>query len=135
MGQGGPMDGGEADQTLNQLLVEMDGMGSATNVILLASTNRWVGFAIQALIILHYLLSNQYFLLGKQNNVTFLLFFHVNVILLPYLWTKLLLFSHISRAEVLDKALLRPGRFDRHISIDLPTLIERKEIFEQHMST
>ncbi len=40
MGQGGSMDGGEADQTLNQLLVEMDGMGSATNVILLASTNR-----------------------------------------------------------------------------------------------
>jgi len=78
MGQGGSMDGGEADQTLNQLLVEMDGMGSATNVILLASTNR---------------------------------------------------------AEVLDKALLRPGRFDRHISIDLPTLIERREIFEQHMST
>jgi len=78
MGGGGPMDGGEGDQTLNQLLVEMDGMGSATNVILLASTNR---------------------------------------------------------AEVLDKALLRPGRFDRHISIDLPTLIERKEIFEQHMSS
>merc|ERR1719295_91677 len=78
MGSAGPMDGGEGDQTLNQLLVEMDGMGSAANVILLASTNR---------------------------------------------------------AEVLDKALLRPGRFDRHISIDLPTLIERKEIFEQHMSS
>jgi len=78
MGGRGPMDGGEGDQTLNQLLVEMDGMGSAANVILLASTNR---------------------------------------------------------AEVLDKALLRPGRFDRHISIDLPTLIERKEIFEQHMSS
>jgi spastic paraplegia protein 7 len=41
MGASGPLDGGEADQTLNQLLVEMDGMGSATNVILLASTNRW----------------------------------------------------------------------------------------------
>jgi hypothetical protein len=40
MGAGGSMDGGEADQTLNQLLVEMDGMGSAANVILLASTNR-----------------------------------------------------------------------------------------------
>ena len=38
------------------------------------------------------------------------------------------------RADVLDKALLRPGRFDRHISIDLPTFIERKEIFEQHLS-
>merc|ERR1719189_3102232 len=61
----------EGEQTLNQLLVEMDGMGSTSNVILLASTNR---------------------------------------------------------ADVLDKALLRPGRFDRHISIDLPTLIERKEI-------
>ena len=78
MGQGGSADGGEADQTLNQLLVEMDGIGSATNVILLASTNR---------------------------------------------------------SDVLDKALLRPGRFDRHISIDLPTLIERREIFEQHLST
>ncbi len=42
MGAGGSMDGGEADQTLNQLLVEMDGMGSAANVILLASTNRCV---------------------------------------------------------------------------------------------
>jgi len=78
MGQGGSADGGEADQTLNQLLVEMDGMGSAVNVILLASTNR---------------------------------------------------------GDVLDKALLRPGRFDRHITIDLPTLIERREIFEQHLST
>merc|ERR1719435_625569 len=77
-GQGAGMGNQEGDQTLNQLLVEMDGMGSATNVILLASTNR---------------------------------------------------------AEVLDKALLRPGRFDRHISIDLPTLIERKEILEQHMSS
>ena len=34
---------------------------------------------------------------------------------------------------MLDKALLRPGRFDRQIPIDLPTLIERKEILEQHM--
>jgi len=76
-GKGGPMDGGEADQTLNQLLVEMDGMGSTSNVILLASTNR---------------------------------------------------------SDVLDKALLRPGRFDRHITIDLPTLIERKEILESHLS-
>merc|ERR1719391_1348629 len=78
MGQGGPMDGGEADQTLNQLLVEMDGMGSAANVILIASTNR---------------------------------------------------------ADVLDKALLQPGRFDRHITIDLPTMIERGEIFEHHLSS
>merc|ERR1719397_1644950 len=76
-GQGAGMGNQEGDQTLNQLLVEMDGMGSTADVILLASTNR---------------------------------------------------------ADVLDKALLRPGRFDRHISIDLPTLIERKEILESHMS-
>merc|ERR1719309_702784 len=77
---GNQMDGGagEAVQTLNQLLVEMDGMGTKENVILLASTNR---------------------------------------------------------QDVLDKALLRLGRFDRHISIDLPTVIERKEIFEKHLST
>lgn len=67
---------GESEQTLNQLLVEMDGMASREAVIVLASTNR---------------------------------------------------------AEVLDKALLRPGRFDRHILIDLPTLEERKQIFEQHL--
>ena len=74
-GQGGT---GEAEQTLNQLLVEMDGITSAVegNVIMLASTNR---------------------------------------------------------ADVLDRALLRPGRFDRHITIDLPTVVERKEILEQHM--
>ena len=66
----------EGEQTLNQLLVEMDGMGTTSNVILLASTNR---------------------------------------------------------ADVLDKALLRPGRFDRHITIDLPTLSERKDILESHM--
>ncbi|XP_070386994.1 mitochondrial inner membrane m-AAA protease component paraplegin [Dermacentor albipictus] len=67
---------GEEEQTLNQLLVEMDGMATKEGVILLASTNR---------------------------------------------------------SEVLDKALLRPGRFDRHILIDLPSLAERKEIFEQHL--
>jgi len=79
-GKGGDMGGstGEAEQTLNQLLVEMDGMGTKENVILLASTNR---------------------------------------------------------ADVLDKALLRPGRFDRHISIDLPTVSERKDIFEKHLSS
>lgn len=66
----------ESEQTLNQLLTEMDGMVSNQEVIVLASTNR---------------------------------------------------------AEVLDKALLRPGRFDRHILIDLPTLIERQQIFEQHL--
>lgn len=68
--------GGESERTLNQLLVEMDGMISRDDIIVLASTNR---------------------------------------------------------SEVLDKALLRPGRFDRHILIDLPTLIERKQIFEYHL--
>jgi len=77
-GQGAGMGNQEGDQTLNQLLVEMDGMGSTSNVILMASTNR---------------------------------------------------------ADVLDKALLRPGRFDRHITIDLPTVIERKEILEKHLET
>merc|ERR1712112_228038 len=76
MGQGAGMGNQEGEQTLNQLLVEMDGMSSTSNVILLASTNR---------------------------------------------------------ADVLDKALLRPGRFDRHITIDLPTLIERSEIVEKHL--
>jgi len=77
---GGSFDGasGESEQTLNQLLVEMDGMGSREGVLMLASTNR---------------------------------------------------------ADVLDKALLRPGRFDRHIMIELPTLIERQEIFEQHLKS
>lgn len=69
--------GGESEQTLNQLLVEMDGIASQESVLMLASTNR---------------------------------------------------------ADVLDKALLRPGRFDRHILIDLPNLIERQEIFEKHLS-
>ncbi|XP_065211013.1 paraplegin [Planococcus citri] len=68
--------GGEGEQTLNQLLVEMDGMASKESVLMLASTNR---------------------------------------------------------ADVLDKALLRPGRFDRHILIDLPTLEERKDMFEYHL--
>lgn len=66
---------GEMEQTLNQLLVEMDGIVARKSVILLASTNR---------------------------------------------------------AEVLDAALLRPGRFDRQILIDLPNLQERREIFEKH---
>lgn len=76
----GAFDGasGESEQTLNQLLVEMDGMASSEGVLMLASTNR---------------------------------------------------------ADVLDKALLRPGRFDRHIMIDLPTLEERQEIFEQHLKS
>ncbi|KAM9816853.1 mitochondrial inner membrane m-AAA protease component paraplegin [Neosynchiropus ocellatus] len=66
----------EEEQTLNQLLVEMDGMGTTDHVIVLASTNR---------------------------------------------------------ADILDNALMRPGRLDRHIYIDLPTLQERMEIFEQHL--
>ncbi|XP_043208534.1 paraplegin-like [Amphibalanus amphitrite] len=67
---------GEMEQTLNQLLVEMDGMATKEGVVILASTNR---------------------------------------------------------SDILDKALLRPGRFDRHILIDLPTLAERQEIFEHHL--
>lgn len=67
---------GESEQTLNQLLVEMDGMASKEGILMLASTNR---------------------------------------------------------ADILDKALLRPGRFDRHILIDLPNLDERQEIFVQHL--
>ncbi|CAH1983503.1 unnamed protein product [Acanthoscelides obtectus] len=67
---------GEGEQTLNQLLVEMDGMASKEGVIMLASTNR---------------------------------------------------------ADILDNALLRPGRFDRHILIDYPDLVERQQIFEQHL--
>ncbi|MFK5878949.1 MAG: ATP-dependent zinc metalloprotease FtsH [Flavobacteriaceae bacterium] len=66
----------ERENTLNQLLTEMDGFGTDTNVIVIAATNR---------------------------------------------------------ADVLDKALLRAGRFDRQIYVDLPDLNERKEIFEVHM--
>nr|XP_033797186.1 paraplegin isoform X1 [Geotrypetes seraphini] len=68
----------EEEQTLNQLLVEMDGMGTTDHVIVLASTNR---------------------------------------------------------ADILDNALMRPGRLDRHIFIDLPTLQERSEIYEQHLKS
>ena len=46
-----------------------------------------------------------------------------------------ILLASTNRADVLDKALLRPGRFDRHITIDLPTLIERKEILEKHLES
>ena len=66
----------ERENTLNQLLTEMDGFGTNTGVIVMAATNR---------------------------------------------------------ADVLDKALIRPGRFDRQIYVDLPDLIERKEIFEVHL--
>ena len=66
----------ERENTLNQLLTEMDGFGSNSNVIVLAATNR---------------------------------------------------------ADVLDKALMRAGRFDRQIYVDLPDVRERKEIFEVHL--
>lgn len=66
----------ERENTLNQLLTEMDGFGSDTNVIVIAATNR---------------------------------------------------------ADVLDKALMRAGRFDRQIYVDLPDKNERKEIFEVHI--
>lgn len=45
-----------------------------------------------------------------------------------------LMLASTNRGDILDKALLRPGRFDRHIMIDLPNLAERKEIFEKHLS-
>ncbi len=66
----------ERENTLNQLLTEMDGFGTDSNVIVVAATNR---------------------------------------------------------ADVLDKALLRAGRFDRQIFVDLPDLNERHEIFEVHI--
>tara|TARA_Y100000816_G_C26105130_1_gene586945 strand:- start:1628 stop:3577 length:1950 start_codon:yes stop_codon:yes gene_type:complete len=66
----------ERENTLNQLLTEMDGFGTNSNVIVLAATNR---------------------------------------------------------ADVLDKALMRAGRFDRQIYVDLPDLNERLEIFKVHL--
>ena len=66
----------ERENTLNQLLTEMDGFDTNTNVIVIAATNR---------------------------------------------------------ADVLDKALMRAGRFDRQIYVDLPDLNERKEIFDVHL--
>ena len=66
----------ERENTLNQLLTEMDGFGSNSGVIILAATNR---------------------------------------------------------ADILDKALMRAGRFDRQIHVDLPDLKEREEIFTVHL--
>lgn len=66
----------ERENTLNQMLTEMDGFGSNNGVIVLAATNR---------------------------------------------------------ADMLDKALLRPGRFDRQIYVDLPELTDRVEIFNVHL--
>lgn len=67
----------ERENTLNQLLTEMDGFGTDTNVIVMAATNR---------------------------------------------------------ADVLDKALMRAGRFDRSIYVDLPELHERRQIFDVHLA-
>lgn len=66
----------ERENTLNQLLTEMDGFGTNSGVIILAATNR---------------------------------------------------------ADILDKALLRAGRFDRQIHVDLPDVNDRKEIFQVHL--
>jgi cell division protease FtsH len=66
----------ERENTLNQLLTEMDGFGSNSGIIVMAATNR---------------------------------------------------------ADILDTALLRPGRFDRQIMVDMPDLNERQEIFEVHL--
>lgn len=73
-GMGGGHD--EREQTLNQILVEMDGFEQGTNVIVMAATNR---------------------------------------------------------PDVLDEALLRPGRFDRRVKLDLPDRKDRKAILEVHM--
>ncbi len=67
----------ERENTLNQLLTEMDGFGTDTNVIVMAATNR---------------------------------------------------------ADILDKALMRAGRFDRSIYVDLPELHERQQIFDVHLA-
>lgn len=67
----------ERENTLNQLLTEMDGFGTNSGVIILAATNR---------------------------------------------------------ADILDKALMRAGRFDRQIHVDLPELKEREEIFKVHLA-
>jgi len=72
-GLGGGHD--EREQTLNQLLVEMDGFASNEGIVVMAATNR---------------------------------------------------------ADILDPALLRPGRFDRHIVVDIPDIIGRKEILKVH---
>lgn len=75
-GKNAVMSNDERENTLNQLLVEMDGFGGDSGVIILAATNR---------------------------------------------------------PDVLDTALLRPGRFDRQISIDVPDVLGREKIFEVHL--
>jgi AFG3 family protein len=47
--------------------------------------------------------------------------------------TGVIVLAATNRADILDKALLRPGRFDRHISLELPGMVERKAIFEVHL--
>ena len=47
--------------------------------------------------------------------------------------TNVIVLAATNRADVLDKALMRAGRFDRQIYVDLPDLRERKEIFEVHL--
>ena len=77
-GKGGLQGGNdERENTLNQLLTEMDGFGTDTNVIVMAASNR---------------------------------------------------------ADILDKALMRAGRFDRSIYVDLPELHERRDIFDVHLA-
>ena len=66
----------EREQTLNQLLIEMDGFTTDTNIIIMAATNR---------------------------------------------------------KDVLDHALLRPGRFDRHITVGIPNIVEREAIIKVHL--
>ena len=73
---GGFSSNDERENTLNQLLTEMDGFGTNSGVIILAATNR---------------------------------------------------------ADILDKALMRAGRFDRQIHVELPDLMEREEIFQVHL--
>lgn len=97
----------EKVQTLLQLLIEMDGMASNEGVIMLASTNR--SEVLDEVI-------------ATCPCLYVLLFLFYNC-----LWYILLIFF-------LLKALLRPGRFDRHILIAQPTLIERKEIFEVYLN-
>ena len=46
---------------------------------------------------------------------------------------RVVILASTNRVDVLDQALLRPGRFDRQIAIDLPTLPERKEIFNVYL--
>ena len=68
----------ERENTLNQLLTEMDGFGTNMGVIILAATNR---------------------------------------------------------ADILDRALLRAGRFDRQIHVELPDIVEREAIFKVHLAS